>query len=51
MGHHQVAIEPTNAPVDTRSDAAALNLDITHVGPGETKIWGWVLRTHPMKTG
>jgi len=50
-GYHQVAIEPTNAPVDTRSDAAALNVDATHVGPGETKRWGWVLRTHPMKTG
>ncbi len=49
-GYHQVTIGPTNAPVQTRSDAAALNSPATHVGPGETKVWGWVLRTHPMKT-
>lgn len=50
-GFHHVSIGPTNAPVQTRSDAAALNSDATHVAPGQTKIWGWVLRTHPMQTG
>ena len=50
-GFQQIALSPTNAPVETRSEAAALNVDATHVGPGETRIWGWVLRTHPMKTG
>ena len=47
---NQVALQPTNAPVDSRSAAAAaLNTDATHIAPGETKTWGWVLRTHPTK--
>ena len=47
---NQVALQPTNAPVDSRSAAAtALDTDATHIAPGETKTWGWVLRTHPTK--
>ncbi len=46
---HQVALEPTNAPVDSRTAAAALDTDATRIAPGETKTWGWVLRTHPTK--
>lgn len=44
-GYHQVALEPTTAPLETRTEAMHAPGPHTTVPPGETLSWWWSMTT------